>query len=281
MKWDNSFWKKSSAWPRDWPGQVFFARAFDRIGRSMYDLEWRGIETSVVIPDPIPDVLVSSSPSYRAHVATAKNLLGDRNGSGDLSLEDWRKARRIEQEKHANYRPYVQRREAVISVILKGCESGTLAATYRAKVGGEHAPVPVTWWNTERNDLRFRECQINPKDPFTNAVGGDAFCWLYLTSESLDQYLTSEPQQEQHVGIDVHLSPYMVLMLNIARKMQISPENQPKHSEIEAMIKAAWGSLPNPGSDRLPKAMATLLRETGSQEGRAATNKTNNKNRKG
>jgi hypothetical protein len=58
-------------------------------------------------------------------------------------------------------------------------------------------------------------------------------------------------------------------MLGVAEKLQITPENQPKKASIVAELEAAW-TLSDPLSANMIEAMATALREPGSQLGRAA-----------
>lgn len=64
-----------------------------------------------------------------------------------------------------------------------------------------------------------------------------------------------------------HLSPYMRLMIHVARQGKITADNQPKASSLEADIKAAaplFGLSTGPGSDIIDRnlgTMAMFLRE--------------------
>jgi hypothetical protein len=55
-------------------------------------------------------------------------------------------------------------------------------------------------------------------------------------------------------------------MLAVTKSMQITPQNQPKKELVVDEIKKTWSG---PLSDKLVKAMATLIREPESQLGRA------------
>lgn len=78
------------------------------------------------------------------------------------------------------------------------------------------------------------------------------------------EHVTESPPREN----DVHLSPYMQIMVNVAREMNITPENQPRKIDVEERLKAHWPRGLTQ-SENLIKAMATLLREPESQLGRA------------
>lgn len=128
--------------------------------------------------------------------------------------------------------------------------------------------APTEWWNTEGWQNRFTMCQMNPKKPFGIGFAGDDYCWIFLTRESLEKFLISQPFAPVTEKFDVHLSPYMKLMLAVAKKLKLSPDNQPKKSVIVAELKAAWiGS--NRLSQNILESAATLLREPDSQLGRA------------
>jgi hypothetical protein len=231
--WDPKFWMKHTDWPMDSAGHVFLARAFGSVGRAIFGEEWKGLETYVEIHDP------KAKPNEWAITGSEKSA-----------------------------RSLIKRRNAVIAAIVKGCETGVLQSEYRERAGGATMPIPSVWWNTERIAQRFRMCQINPKDPFSLGIAGDGFCWIYLAAESLDRFLVALPNSRERVGFDFHLSPYLATMHAVARKMKITPDNQPTKEEIMAELRATW-TAPVKLSQNLEKAMATLLREVESQGGRA------------
>ena len=93
--------------------------------------------------------------------------------------------------------------------------------------------------------------------------------WIYLEKKGLDELmrLVHGGSAAEQLANDFHLSPYLRIMIEVARKLQISPSNQPNKESLEAEIRALWGELPS--SERLASAMATLLREPASQLGKA------------
>lgn len=269
--WDTKFWLK-----RDWPveGQTdaFLGRAFDRVGMTMFGWEWLGTEVMTELSDPFPDVITPKSENYQRFEGIARKILNIHDM--ELTPDDWQEARRQYKANNFTREVAIRRRHAVCQTIILGCQSGALHARYRPVQGGEFAPIPSIWWNTERNSQRFVRCQINPTEPYSTGFAGDGFCWIFLTDETLHQYLTKPPSEAAaksgpNTKSDVHLSPYLRVMLKVAEKLQITPENQPKKVVVEAALREEW-TLPEPLSANMLEAMATALREPGSQLGRAA-----------
>jgi hypothetical protein len=244
--WDTKFWTKTD-WPRDSASHVFLGRAFDRVGKVMFGLEWKGVEARVEIPDPMA---ILELDGY------------------DLTPKSWERAQRIHRDMYFDREPYLRRRKGVCDAIIAGCQSGSIKAFYRPLPGGDFTPFAPEWWNTERTPQRFYFCQINPNDPYSIEVTGDNFCWIFLSADSLDQFLVQQRYSEVRAQFDMHLSPYLAVMLAVASKMKITPEHQPKKEEVLAELKAAW-TAEEPLSANLIDTMATLLREPSSQLGRA------------
>jgi hypothetical protein len=254
------------------------------VGKAMYGGAWVGDEASVMLPDIIPEVLSLISPKYAMYESYACNLLEHhspeysarrlkavraKDPSATILLPaEWDLAKSLSRKEHEDVLSAANRRDAVKAAIVGACENGTLQSVYRPTAGGGTTLIPREWWNTERIGPRFYQCQINPKDPYAAGVGGDGFCWIYLTSESLGRFLVAKPNSEERAGIDFHLSPYMLAMHAVARKMKIAPGNQHTKEEIMAELRDAW-TAPVELSVNLEKAMATLLREVESQGGRA------------
>jgi hypothetical protein len=167
--------------------------------------------------------------------------------------------------------------EAVKREIVSRCESGELLSATRPIKGGALKTAPREWWNTENWSHRFTMCQLSRREPFASGFAGDDYCWIYLTCESLDKFLLSQPFAP--VGMeDVHLSPYMKVMIAVVKQLGISPDHQPKKTEIENAISSTWTG-PGGLSKHLVEAAATLLREPESQLGRASVNRKNRRKR--
>jgi hypothetical protein len=168
----------------------------------------------------------------------------------------------------------IARRAAVLQEIAKRLQEGGLVAGNRPKEGGPITDTPKTWWNTEldRMAMRFINCEINPKDPFGGPVISARNSWIFIKRNSLDELLERQPFGPVQIPIaDHYLSPYMKIMLSVARKMKISPDNQSRKKLVEQEIINAplTASLPKKLSDKLLGAMATLIRDPESQAGKA------------
>jgi hypothetical protein len=265
--WDTKFWLKSSEWPKDASTDVFLGRAIDRIGKAMFGSEWDGKEVYTEVSDIIPNLITKKSPNYRQFERIARGIL--KHHDGELTAEQWDEARGLHKARMADRTVSVKRRQAVCDAIAAGCQADVLQTSYRPIPGGVFTPIPSVWWNTVRTAQRFFYCQIKPQDPFAVGLAGEGYCWIFVTTESLDQFLVQQPHAEVASKFDAHLSPYLRVMVSVAERMQITPENQPKKAAVEAELKAAW-TLPEPLSANMLEAMATALREPGSQLGRAA-----------
>jgi hypothetical protein len=189
------------------------------------------------------------------------------------SAEWWSAAQAAVRREQEAQLPLVQRLGTVQHEIVRGCESGELVSAIRAKAGGKMEIVPRRWWNTESWRNRFVMCQLKPSEPFGLGCTGEKYCWIFLASESLDKYLNGQPFAPVAANIDVHLSPYMKTMLAVAKRLNITAENQPKLEVVKAELRRCWTGS-EPLSDRLLTAAATLLREPESQLGRAKKRRT-------
>lgn len=129
-------------------------------------------------------------------------------------------------------------------------------------------PIPAHCWNGVNATNRFYLCQMSLRDPFGAGFAGASFGHIFIEKSSLDRFLLSQPFAAKPAGLDIHLSPYLQVLVTVARKMQITPENQPKKEAIVEEIKAAWTGDPDLLKDTLAGYMATILREPESQLGR-------------
>ena len=218
---DTRFWSDPDKWPRDQPGYVFLARAFDEVGRAMFGQHWTGKECSTY---PMPNI--------------------------DPGL--------------------VARLMVVQEEIAKRCQSGELVLAIRPVLGGEMREAPASWWKTERVHYRnrFYGCQINPKDPFGGGLGSAIYCWLYVTRESLNKFLANKPFVPKPT-FPSHLSPYLRVMIDVTRRLDITPGHQSLKREVTDAIASAWAET---GRDKLSpsllEAMGTCVREPESRGGR-------------
>ena len=227
------FWARPHLWPLDPSGYVFLARAVQAIGQARFRDEWTSEEVTTAFVKLPP---------------------------GPATQE----AQRQQEAQRAIF----QRLRTVQREIVAGCESGELVSAIRLKAGGKMRLVRREWWNTEHWHNRFMMCQLNPSDPFGRGFEGDNYCWIFLRKESLEKYLQRQPFAPVATNIDVHLSPYMKTMLAVAKRLNITPDNQPKLDVVVAELRDCWPSSEHP-SARLLRAAGTLLREPESKLGRA------------
>ena len=167
--------------------------------------------------------------------------------------------------------PALARLSSVFRELIVRCESSELVTGYRFLAGGVVHPIPPNWWNTEKLD-RFAMCQLHPKYPFAPGVTGDGYAWIFISRGSLERFIERQPFAPRSPDLDMYLSPYLLVMLAVARSLQITPENQPKKEVVVEELKRRWSG--NKGlSAKLVDGMATLLREPESQLGRARPKK--------
>jgi hypothetical protein len=165
--------------------------------------------------------------------------------------------------------PEFKKFDRVKEEIVSACASGQLVSAFRPEAGGAIEDMPKEWWNTETWRKRFLSCRMSPKKPFADVtLPADRVSWIYLRRDSLERYLILQPFAPQSTDINVHLSPYLKVMLAVAKKMQITANDQPVKEAVIAELRAAWRGA-EPLSQRLLNAMGTLLREPESGLGRA------------
>jgi hypothetical protein len=154
----------------------------------------------------------------RAFDEIGKAIFGDYwLGNEHLAKADWDEAPAL-----------IARRAAVTEEIAKRLREGDLVAGTRPIEGGAITESPKDWWNTELDKVanRFIECQIDPKNLFGGPVLSAKNSWIFIKRDSLDNLLQRQPFGPVQVPIaDHYLSPYMQIMLSVAKKMNITREN--------------------------------------------------------
>jgi hypothetical protein len=174
----------------------------------------------------------------------------------------------------------VARRSVVLMEMIGRLQTGDFESGIRPVKGGEIVSIDPTWWNTEpaRARLRFFGCQLDQDAPFDGAVVSKRNSWIYVSKRTLTNFADKQPFRPRiNQQFEGHLSPYMNLMLAVAKEMSIKPDNQPKKEEVIAKLNEVAArdfgeELPDKLSNNLLKAMATLMRQTESQKGRAKKN---------
>jgi hypothetical protein len=211
VRFDFWFAGKGKHWPRDTSSHVFLGRAVDVIGKSMFGSDWGG---------PV-DIILEYEPTFpwrpgarfpgdanRAHDLLAhhrpefgrKRLKGSK--ATELSEEEWRAAEETVAKINKDNAPGIQRFEKVKREVIQQSEAGKLVTAVRPMAGGEFREIPPWWWNSEKIDVRFQMCQLNPGEPFGYGFAGNGFCWIFVIRASLDAYIGSlAPQVKQTVAV--------------------------------------------------------------------------------
>ncbi len=242
---DPSFWEYPADWPRDPPGYVFLARAFDEIGRAAHGERWIYAEPAEPAePEEPPD---------------------------DCDDAEWdayeRACDQADAELHDVQAKIAELKSSVARMIAEKCEAGVLITAARPKPGGKMTELEQHHWNIDNFRIRFLGCDISLSHPFSVHRDGRNECWIFLTRDSLDHLLMTQPHGTSSLGGDQYLSPYLRVMLAVSAKMGITAANQPKKSVVVEEIRRVWGG--DSLSAKLLETMATLIRDPESQRGRA------------
>jgi hypothetical protein len=135
----------------------------------------------------------------------------------------------------------IARRTAALQETAKRLQSKELIAGVRSPKGGEITEADPNWWNTEQDRIvsRLCWCQIDPKNPFGDALSGPNTFWIFIRRNSLEKFLDQQPfKPKPTVDVGHYLSPYLRVMLTVAREMKITRENQPKKADVEERIRS-------------------------------------------
>jgi hypothetical protein len=203
MNEQGKFWRNQHEWPRDTPDYVFLGRVVHLLGRAMFMNEWIGDEPTLQLLQELPKVPLngSSGRAYYAHDLLMKNRPDLRRKpihqrpriqglftpppTISFTKKEWQAALDIIRENNERCSPGLIRLAQVREKIINMAADGTLATALRPIAGGDQEPAPPVWWNTERAFNRFYYCQMNPIEPFSIAVAGDEFRWIYVRRDSL------------------------------------------------------------------------------------------------
>ncbi len=149
-------------------------------------------------------------------------------------------------------------------------DEGKLETAFRRRSDGIMRELPSHWWAADWVVHWFSSCNFMPFNPFLPSHPVTEMADIFVSIRSVEKVLGQvlvKPEEPKNSVEDQHLSPYLRLMLSIARDLSITPDSQPTIKTIRDMVKHRWGELPR--SDSLMGAMCTMLHEPSSQLGRA------------
>lgn len=271
------------------------------MGREMFGAEWTGREPLTSLPHRLPlkrpatpsppdlnrvEILLASVPGWKPQPTTligsatsvSPRLIGPHSVQGmslraaKLSDEDWRLAIKMSETAYADALGPFQRFGLVQAEMTRLAEKGVLVCVSRPKAGGALHKVERDRWNTEALWSRYRYGQFKPSDPFSTGLHTEGTHFLFVSRESLQASSKSRRTKappEGSANAVWTVSPYIEVMLEVSRRLEITPDSQPKKAVVELELQRAWQG-DSPLSQNLIRAMATLIREPESQAGRAA-----------
>ena len=251
-----AIWNREEAWPADTDTHVFIARAVQRVGRAMHGSEWLGYEVKV---------RAKGIPLARGGEMTILFVPRRLGRPGKMPPPNPHPP--IEDEPAA-----LRRVEKVYRAIVAACQSGKLETAARARIGGEIHELPKSVWNTERWRSRFETGELDVEHPFQHPFKRDQGSWIFIGSRTLSQFLLTLADQPPSDVELPHLSPYLRVLLAVAKKLDITPDHQPLKKTVIAELEASWKGE-SPLSDSLLRAMGTILREPESGLGKARKQK--------
>jgi hypothetical protein len=251
------FWGRLRDWPDDRANYVFLANAVMAVGKALYPDEWGNFEQLVGYSDAdFPEQVGFMVPtmSEDAYKRT-KNLVRAR-----------------ERFQHAKKTVAVALADRKLRFALRPVEGGQFIPQRDEDDPWAQGPGSELW-NIDNPEFRFSFCQIDLAAPFSGRSRGSHY--IFIDRSSLEDFINGPDtdtrgadsmavangeQPTSGHGVDLpYLSPYLRVMIDVARELNITPENQPKVDVVEATIRARWGHLPD--SNKLITSAATMLRE--------------------
>jgi hypothetical protein len=120
---------------------------------------------------------------------------------------------------------------------------------------------------------RFEFCQIDPRNYFNVRPRDLENNEIFVTRASLDTLLAKvRSVPVAHIEADVYLSPYIRLMAEVSKVMDISPTAQSQTKIIQDEIRKRGKHIPRL-SDHQIRVMATFIRDPASHVGGSKSQK--------
>ena len=181
---------------------------------------------------------------------------------------EWTAAQEVVQKIYDECLESITRWLELQKVFVSLCERGKLKIVLRGLGGGDFSEaVPRSQWRLENYLLRFISFQMDPGAPFDGELWSAGNKWIFVTADSLKAVLSEYSRVV--VSNDEH-SPYESELLQHMRRVslavEMSAENPPKKSVVEAMLRQMWQSN-KPLSNRDVETMASHIRPLASREG--------------
>ena len=285
---NSKFWQTPKSWPRDPPKFVFLARAFDKIGRSVFPDDW--VDTNeyygVVHNIPVlPEISGSATTQQRreahrlleSHPAFGRPPLTKlRVGSGTItevppfSEEEWRTAFDINYTIHQKSERAKEQYWRVQNMIAEECEGSQLVVATRSKTDGKMNQCSPTIWNTEPEiwSQRFDKCQLNPVSPMTARDDAKGLEWIFVTEISLDNLLQRILARRPSIQVQQTFASEVRCLTWLTQEMSKNEDPPKAKDAYREEAKKQFGTAHRAFDRAWAKAITTTNRRNWSNSGR-------------
>jgi hypothetical protein len=196
------FWSRRYFWPDDGPGQIFLARAVEKLGAVIHGGDWPlaspltqliwELPESLSLHTPI-DEIWRAVPILREKCPTYRNRAGATLLTGFMppdfpTRDEWAIAvaemKMRSDQALSEYWPFIQ----ISRQLAQACKAQEITSLTRPSVGGEFIEQPWWFWNTERAYVRCETCRVDPAAPFSTQAFAGSGDWIFLDTVSFERY---------------------------------------------------------------------------------------------
>lgn len=276
-----AFWTPGAAIPEAQDGYLFPVVAFNKAGRALAPDEWTDDEMRIgslewgLLPELPPTAFTASGERDDDHAYLEVKYHIARSAMSDMGKAvpsytpkfcraDYDQVRALGVELRPAWVKARLLRDMVLRTLCRAVASGELEAIVRPKGSGDEQPMERRFWKTDDYAKRFIPCAINPD--FPDDESADRTHRFFIEEASLDRVIErvmhkDAPAPSQLSG--VHLSPYLQMMIEVARTLAIGPDlqDQPSADELNYQILEANKRFKIDLSPTDITKMATFIRE--------------------
>ena len=221
------------------------------------------------------DVINETRQRYQGHFLVSRSVIQEVGGvlDGDhaFTKANWHRTKASVGSHFEAWASAKARLNLVVNHLGRMAEAGLIRTVYRKKGGGEEPTrVPTAWWGLDDFTPRFKSCALNPDMP--SKVSGTLPAWFFLEETGVRD-TSASPEVALEVSSTtiegVHLSPYLQLMIDVARATGIGPEPE-QQVAVESLYFTIREMAAARGIDIKQgewMKMATFVREPGSKVG--------------
>lgn len=276
-----AFWSPGAALPDAPDGYVFPVDAFNKAGRALDPDNWTGDEMRIgslawgLLPELSNAAFEATGERGDDHSHLEANYHAARSALTAAAIDvpaytpkfrkaDYEEVRALGQEFRTEWVRARLFRDMILRSLCRAAASGDMKSVIRPKGSGEEQPMERRFWKTDDYAKRFIPCTINPDFPDDEMA--EQTHRFFLDEAGLDRVIERMvhkdiPAPSQLSG--VHLSPYLQMMIEVARASDIGPllQDQPSADELNYQILEANKRFNLSLSPTDIKKMATFIRE--------------------